>query len=217
MAFKTTNGLTLAKAEGIKNVFVKDWKINFFTDHKKKIASIPFIRNIIEYTKGEQDSDFVKLTSLLHWKSDSESITIGELDSIYSTVFGGTGSSTDPSKPVTDLITQEAKYCISAGEGVNFENKIVLSIAIRIAAEQFMIRKINDAIFIATINTNQTSCLFRKFKTLFSGDTGTLEVIQRVILMTPESIHLNSFMYEPILDMSDEHLKRLYQEVVALP
>jgi hypothetical protein len=27
---------------------------------------------------------------------------------------------------------------------------------------------------------------------------------------------LNSFMYEPILDMSDEHLKRLYQDVLTL-
>jgi hypothetical protein len=31
-----------------------------------------------------------------------------------------------------------------------------------------------------------------------------------VILMTPENIHLNSFMFEPIIDMSDEHLRKLY-------
>ena len=34
--------------------------------------------------------------------------------------------------------------------------------------------------------------------------------------MTPENIHLNSFMYEPILDMSDQHLRKLFQEVQAL-
>jgi len=34
--------------------------------------------------------------------------------------------------------------------------------------------------------------------------------------MTPENIHLNSFMYEPILDMSNEHLKQLYRKVYAL-
>ena len=34
--------------------------------------------------------------------------------------------------------------------------------------------------------------------------------------MTPENIHLNSFMYEPIVDMSDEHLRKLCREVVAL-
>ena len=54
---------------------MNDWKPNFFTDPKKKIASIPFIRNVIEFTKGDKDPDFVKLTSLLHWKSDSTSVT----------------------------------------------------------------------------------------------------------------------------------------------
>jgi len=43
-----------------------------------------------------------------------------------------------------------------------------------------------------------------------------INVLQRVVLMTPENIHLNSFMYEPILDMSDEHLRKLYGEVNAL-
>ena len=217
MAFKTANGLTLEKAAGIKNVFVNDWKPNFFTDSMKKIASIPFIRNIIEYTKGDKDQDFLKLTSLLHWKSDSASFTLGNLDTIFNSVFGGAGSSADPDKLVMDIIKQKAEECLKVGEGINFENKIVLSIAIRIAAEQFMIRKINDANFVSNIDTKQTFKLFAKFKKLFSGDTSAIEVLQRVILMTPESIHLNSFMYEPILDMSDEHLKRLYQAVVALP
>jgi hypothetical protein len=31
--------------------------------------------------------------------------------------------------------------------------------------------------------------------------------------MTPENIHLNSFMYEPILDMSAQHLYQLYTKV----
>ena len=34
--------------------------------------------------------------------------------------------------------------------------------------------------------------------------------------MTPENIHLNSFMYEPILDMANIHLKKLFDEVKAL-
>lgn len=117
-----------------KERFANDWKPSFFTDSKKKVASIPFIRNIIEYTKGEKDPDFVKLTSLLHWKSDSAGITLSDLDTIYNSVFGGTGSSLDPGKPVVDIIIEEAKECLKAGEGINFENKIVLSIAIRIAA-----------------------------------------------------------------------------------
>jgi hypothetical protein len=34
--------------------------------------------------------------------------------------------------------------------------------------------------------------------------------------MATENIHVNSFMYEPILDMSEEHLRKLYQDVAAL-
>ena len=32
-------------------------------------------------------------------------------------------------------------------------------------------------------------------------------------MMTPENIHLNSFMFEPILDMSLHHLVTLYEEI----
>ncbi|MBU2055244.1 MAG: phage infection protein [Proteobacteria bacterium] len=216
MASKSSTGVALKQATGIQNVFVKDWKPNFFKDPRKKIASIPFIRNIIEYTKGDKDADFIKLTSLLHWKNDSAAITQTDLDTIYNAVFDTTGTSTDGKRPVIDIIHQEASKCLDAGDGINFENKIVLSIAIRIAAEQIMVKKINDAKFVAGIDSNQTPKLLEKFKELFRGDVGTIDTIQQVILMTPENIHLNSFMYEPILDMSDEHLRKLYERVLAL-
>jgi hypothetical protein len=104
---------------------------------------------------------------------------------------------------------------LKAGEGINFENKIVLSIAIRIAAEKFMIGKIKDDKFVGKIIASQTSELFNKYKELFGND-GPSKTLRRVLLMTPESIHLNSFMYEPILDMSDGHLRALPEDVRGL-
>lgn len=115
-----------------------------------------------------------------------------------------------------DIIQREAGECLKACAGINFEIKIVLSIAIRIAAEKFMAGKIKDAKFVDSIESNQTPKLLAKFKELFPDDVDTIETIQRVVLMTPENIHLNSFMYEPILDMSDEHLRNLYKDVLAL-
>lgn len=216
MAFRSSTGITLNHAAGIQNVFVKDWKPNFFKDPKKRIASIPFIRNIIEYTKGDEDPDFIKLTSLLHWKGDSIGITQSDLDTIYKSVFGSDEASADGKAPVIDIIHSEATKCLKAGDGINFENKIVLSIAVRIAAEQFMVKKINDATFVSGIDSNQTPKLLERFKQLFNDENGAIETIQRVILMTPENIHVNSFMYEPIIDMSDEHLRNLYKDVLAL-
>ena len=34
--------------------------------------------------------------------------------------------------------------------------------------------------------------------------------------MTPENIHVNSFMYEPIIDMSDVALREFYTQVKSL-
>jgi hypothetical protein len=216
MALKSSGGVALEQATGIRNVFANDWKLNFFIDPKKKIASIPFIRNLIEFTKSDQDADFIKLTSLLHWKSDSASINQNDLDTIYGTVFCTSEKSPDGDRPVIDIIQHQAGECLKAGDGINLENKIVLSIAIRIFAEKFMVEKIKDDNFIDSIASNQTPILLKKFEELFSGDIANIETIKRVVLMTPENIHINSFMYEPIVDMSDEHLKKLYQDVLAL-
>jgi ABC-type lipoprotein export system ATPase subunit len=216
MAIKENNGITLEKATGIKNVFVNDWKNNFFSNPKKKIASIPFIRNLIEFTKGDQDADYLKLTSLLHWESDSNTITENTLETIYNSLFCSSGYGTNGSNLMIDLINREAGECLTASSGVNFENKIVLSIAIRLTAERFMVRKINDTNFTDKIISNQTPKLLTKYKALFPSDLSNIEIIQRVLLMTPENIHLNSFMYEPILDMSDDHLRSLYNDVLKL-
>ena len=40
-----------------------------------------------------------------------------------------------------------------------------------------------------------------------------IPLLDKVVMMTPENIHLNSFMYEPLLDMSDLHLRELYNKI----
>ncbi|MDR4470179.1 MAG: hypothetical protein MRJ68_18095 [Nitrospira sp.] len=216
MASKSSAGITLNQAAGIQNVFVKDWKLHFFDTPRKRIASIPFVRNLIEFTRGPLDSDFIKLTSLLHWKADSAQITQCELDNIYNNLFATTGASPEGNSPVVTQIRNEANDCLTAPDGINFENKIVLAVAIRLVAEEFMVKRINDPSYVAELDSNQTPRLLAKFRGQFPTEVAAIGTIQRVILMTPENIHLNSFMYEPILDMSDEHLRKLYKEVQAL-
>ena len=216
MASKSSAGIILNQAAGIQNVFVNDWKLHFFDTPKKRIASIPFLRNLIEFTRGPIDANFIKLTSLLHWKADSAQITQSELDTIYNNLFATTGASPDGTSPVITQIRKEANDCLTAPDGINFENKIVLAVAIRLVAEEFMVKKINDPSYVTELDSNQTPRLLTKFRGKFPAELAAIGTIQRVILMTPENIHLNSFMYEPILDMSDEHLRKLYKEVLAL-
>lgn len=218
MATKTSTGITLSQAEGIKNIFVNDWKGHFFSDKKKRIASIPFMRNLIEYVTGKDDDDYLKLTCLLHWKDTSAAITQNELNAVYIKLFGlnGAAQPADDKTSVIEAIQAQATECLQAPEGINFENKIVLSVAIRLAAEKFMVEKIADDAFWRGLGEFQTHKLMQKFKELFGKDAETIKILNGVSLMTPENIHLNAFMYEPILDMSDSHLKKLYRAICDL-
>jgi hypothetical protein len=75
---------------------------------------------------------------------------------------------------------------------------------------------IADSAVLDSIKESQTQALLGKFRELFVADDASMRTLRKVVLMTPENIHLNAFMYEPILDMSDEHLRKLYREVCAL-
>ncbi|MGB7078330.1 MAG: phage infection protein, partial [Xanthobacteraceae bacterium] len=138
------------------------------------------------------------------------------LDAVFNDVCKTKKSSADGAKLMHALITEEADTCLTAPPGLNLENKIVLAVATRLASERFMIDKIKDDKFVATIQYNQTQALIEKYKRKFPKEEYAINCLDRVALMTPENIHVNSFMYEPIVDMSDEHLKRLYSDVKKL-
>lgn len=188
----------------------------FFTDPKKKIASIPFLRNLVEMIGGNEGNNYRRLTSMFHLKADSDAATVGVLDDVFKAVCSLEGQSDNASTPVCDLIRSEAQTCLKDGGWLNLEDKIVLSIAIRLAAERFIIDKIQDDEFVEKIASRQTQVLIKEFKKRFPEDANAGKVLDRVALMTPENIHVNAFMYEPIVDMSGEHLKKLYTDVLSL-
>jgi hypothetical protein len=123
----------------------------------------------------------------------------------------------NPEKLAIDLIYETAEEIKNEPTSTaELESKIILSIAIRLKAEEFMIRKISDKSLTNSIKSNQTLKLLKHFKQKFPYDKDALPTLDRVNLMTPENIHINSFMYEPILDMSPNHLITLYRDVTKL-
>jgi hypothetical protein len=196
---------------------LKNWKTDL-TDNVKLIASVTFARNIAEYI-GDNEN-FNKLTSILHMKETTKKLTIRDLQEIYKSIFRDLDDLEldNCDEKLYDIIFDVANKIVdSETESVaNLENKVVLSIAIRLNAELYMINKINDEEFVSKINKNQTGVLFGKFKELYPDDLKSIEILEKVNIMTPENIHLNSFMFEPILDISDYHLKQLYREILQL-
>lgn len=165
------------------------------------------------------DAEFLKLTSLLHVKGDTDTMTLDELCTIYKKLLADKQELVlkPQEKFVIDLINEEADSVFNAQEEtVALEGKIVLSIAIRLLAERHMIKIINDATFADKIKENQTITLLKEYKKLNTVKMENVLILDQVNLMTPENIHLNSFMYEPILDMGIDHLKKLYSQVKAL-
>jgi len=217
MAIRDQDRIVLDKASGINNIFATDWKIKFFEDDTKKIASIPFMRNLIEYIDDKQAADYKELTSMLHWKPKSGDITVGQLDAVFNRLFRGTNNSANADQAVIELMHQRAEHSLGAPVGTNFEGKIVLAMSIRLHAEEYMVNRIADKAFWESLDhkDHQTANLFAEFKSRYPNDPAT-SVLDRVIIMTPENIHLNAFMYEPIVDMSIEQLRRLHEAVVGL-
>jgi ABC-type lipoprotein export system ATPase subunit len=195
---------------------LKNWKQNL-DNPAKLIASITFARNLADYV-GDTES-FNKLTSILHLKEETKNLTLKDLYEIYNSIFVDIDTSfmKEDERTLYDLVyTVAEEIMMSGSQEANLENKVVLSIAIRLVAEQYMIQEIDDEIFYSRLKKNQTGKLFGEFKKRFSDNKNAICILEKVNIMTPENIHLNSFMFEPLLDLSDFHLKNLYEEVLSL-
>ena len=209
-----------------------------YTNKNKKyiLALIPFVRNLIEYGINREISDikddFLFMTLLLHEKKDSRNISFGEIEPLYKEYIGATdfGSIVNASDLVIDELYAE---CDSITKNdTKLENKIILAIGIRHKAEEFMIQKIKscsrdflwkkgknrgkNSEFLAYVESsnNQTRELLEGYRQF--GDKATITILDEVGIMTPENIHLNSFMYEPLLDMDITELLSLYDKIKEL-
>ena len=234
MAERSNNSLTL-EVEKYQGRPSKNWKSK---PEKKRIwALLPFVRNLIEFGVDDWISggeDYLVLTSLLHEKDESSEIKFSDVKPLYER-YAGVKSFADTVDmnekvlntlfPICDSITEEDSA---------LENKIVLAIGIRHKAEQYMIERIKTYegqllwekrrnrqqvsgeryLELAEENSNQIRELLAGFKQF--GTDEEIQILNEVSIMTPEHIHINSFMYEPILDMDIVELHKLYQDVKEL-
>ena len=210
---KTDDSIVLVEEKYQNNPF-QYWKNHLDNNRSMLIASIPFVRNIAEYC-GDNDG-YNKLTSLLHIKNNTHSIKISDLEDIHKAILKDQQNLNLPGQDehVINVIFEEAdKITNDEKEQIDLEGKIVLAIAIRLKAEEHMILLINDQEYIDSIEKNQTFRLYRKYIDMNLGDQDKKDILGQVNLMTPENIHINSFMYEPILDMSNDSLIKLYSSV----
>lgn len=182
------------------------------------ISMIPFTRNIVEYTDGKEDDDFMTLTNCLHLLDRTNNLTDIDIDNIIRKHIKNKKYNYTPSGiRIIDMIYNEAQKIINKEipEELQIEDKIVLSIAIRLKAETYMkgeLLSLGETEESLQSGENQTTKWIDKMRNRLPGNT-VLKILERVNMMTPECIHINSFMYEPLIDMSIRHLVKLYEDV----
>lgn len=190
-------------------------------DNKIFISMIPYVRNLIEYSNGETDNEYLLLTSCLHHKDDTLTITESQVIAVMKDYTRGKGMKRiDSGKKMYDIIMDTAESVANESNPnlVLLQNKIVLSIAIRLMAEKYLKEKLL-ALGVSKedldVKGTQTGRWTEIYKNQCPKDNNR-SIIERVNMMTPELIHLNSFMYEPLIDMSIYHLTKLYKDCKKL-
>lgn len=204
-------------------------------------ALIPFVRNLIKYSfdKSVNDSnyyvkDYQLLTNLLHKKENSGNITFKTLGKVYKEYIGEFNI---PNKFREDDLVIDKLYETAENLSINLnllEHKVLLSMACRLKAEEIMLDKINNykgmfnwkeennlktgdkVEFIKHVYNNDymTRVLFDGYKQIANEEQ--INIVNEVNIMTPENIHINSFMYEPIMDMDINELLNLYAKLKKL-
>jgi hypothetical protein len=218
MANRGPSEIYLTKADGIKNYFIGILKDKVHTNPTVMCATIPFTRNLIEYTRGESDPNYLKLTCLLHFKKETDGITTQDYFDIYNELFGTKHIGNNSS--IKTLIYRQAAVIANATTyaGLNLEDKVLLSIAIRLRSEEYMIQIIRELTADPDYwceSTNQFGVLIKKYTSL-RPTSDALRTLEKVSITVSSNIHLNSFMYEPILDLTINHLARLYRQIDEL-
>ncbi|MFD1628937.1 hypothetical protein [Pseudopedobacter beijingensis] len=208
--------ITLHDGQYRKDVFAHF--IDRFSEPRVFISLIAFVRNLIEYSESDDCEEYLTLTSCLHRKELSENLTAEEVFKIYTNrLVKLQGKSIDfGAENLMQFITNTAdSICDEQNiDEILLENKIALAIAIRLKAEEYLIKKLPQ-LDLQTITSNQTQKLYKTYTKTFPEST-SLETLDRVNLMTPENIHINAFMYEPLIDMSISHLIDLYKKTSSL-
>lgn len=222
---KSNNEIELKKGQ-YRNNLLKYFLKNIKQD-KVFISIIPFLRNIIEYlemSNNPQDNsnNYDLLTACLHIKKVTKDISHKDVLDLYEKYFPNINFNTVQrlDTNIKEFIFETAERIMSEEniDEIKIENKITLSIAIRLKAEEYMTNMLGYDV-LDNINKNQTNELLDKYLIEYgklNDEKNNIELLERVNLMTPENIHINSFMFEPLIDMSVIHLIDLYKEISNL-
>ena len=98
---------------------------------------------------------------------------------------------------MTQIVTQDS---------LSLEDKIVVALYIRTSTEIYL----RDKLGLEKSSGTSPRILVQEAAPVIPDE---IQDLRRVNLITPEHIHINSFMYEPLIDLDKNQIIDLYEKV----
>ena len=219
------NSLILSKSndgkiQAAKGMYRKDF-FNMIVNKASKdlsffICMIPFARNVAKFVNNEMAYEF--LTNCLHYKEETKSISIGDIRGVFSDLVLGKfdAQKREEGENYLRVLYEEARKIseeCTINEIVDVEKKVLLAIAIRLHVEEFMVCSLKGIEVNESFESNQTPKLIKLFREKLRPEAEVEKLLRKIQVVTPDTIHVNSFMYEPIIDMASKEFADIYCEV----
>ena len=136
---------------------------------------------------------------------------VDEIKPIFIETFN-INCSLDASKKVFDILFEQLNILatINLSNSIGLDDKIILAIGIRIVIE--MVFNKFDTSFV-----NSDLSLGEEYETVKQYlDSEDKKVFSKALISIPEFVHLNSFMYEPLIDIPTIVLQEIYKDVIKI-
>ncbi len=193
------------------------WKTN--PDSKKFIALIPFARTILQL-QNNHDTNIDVILKYLHYDTSSESL---QMNDVINVLINNLNVNLCPSEILASncylkiLNDLSSNICSSDIKETNLEEKIVVGLYLRIFLERFLTKRYIDSTRSSPTITDEyrrTRDLYIQCEPYLSREEK--ETIETINVVCPPYVHVNSFMYEPLIDVGGDELKKQFLSLSAL-
>ncbi len=171
---------------------------------KELFFAIPYLR---EAKMILQDNNEI-LNACLHYKEKTLKLILKDIMDLFPKKIK---LDIDPNLFYLDEL-ENVLSSIKMTNNYDLVEKTIYSIGCRVFLEQKIIQKNFD--LIKDVNENQFAYIIKKYHNQLNEKV--LELAERVSISTPEFIHGNAFMYEPLIDIDGFYLKELYDDIKKL-
>lgn len=214
LAYEVSDGVKLidARNKEFENFsFISNWKSQSKT--KSMIALLPFIRNIYEIKDGSSHLDYKKICHFLHYDNQTINLKLSDLDNIFDTFKVVKSSDYSNGLYFETLVLEVNKILTEELREDRLLEKILLGIFIRLSTDKILLNRYKNEYGSDPVITenNWTLELYKMTKSYLSPEE--FELYNKSITIAPSFLHVNGFMYEPLVDVGLQRIIEVVKEL----